>query len=165
MSRTTENQRQKLTTRQIKDLIKNLNKLCRKLDEKYKINEGGCCYLAYKIFKGLKSLGIKPSLVICNFCGELPSADDYYEVVKARDDSYFLNGNNCFNHYFVDIPNIGMINNGYEGDNVEFIENLSASDILYIYRNSDWNDTYKVSNNRHVSKILNQFFKDVLQKL
>ena len=44
--------------------IDKLNKLCKKLDLEYKINKGGCCFIAYLISKQLEKLNIPYELVV-----------------------------------------------------------------------------------------------------
>ena len=66
-----------------KDFIIQLNNLCQKLDILYDINNGGCCYVAYKIAKQLDKLNIKYELVVFDYISKNKSLTSK-EVINKR---------------------------------------------------------------------------------
>ena len=66
----------------IEYLVKEVNRICNKLQNKYDINYGGCCYVAYLIKKHLERLGISSELVIVDTSGDIEEVE-----VKAACDN------------------------------------------------------------------------------
>ena len=124
-------------------LAEALDKACIELDNKYNINNGGCCYVAYVLFKLLEKDGLNPILII----------NDYSDYLDENDIEYNLKYSHY--HYCVKICNkyINYIDDGEDLDYVE-IPNISAKEVLNLYKNGSWNRDYDKSLNKKIAKIL-----------
>ena len=71
----------------IKDLINELNKFLKRLDNVYNINSGGCFYVAYLIARELYKLGIKYKVVDWHEDSRLNEYSMYHRSLKV-DGSY-----------------------------------------------------------------------------
>lgn len=145
-------------------LLKNLNSLCRFLDETYNVNMGGCCYLASLIAKHLDKLNIKYDLIIYdNYSRNRENIK--YEVISRRRNKGLNNsvtGRYSCNHYCIRLRGAGVINgNGdYTEEHRYSIPNISYKNIRWIYKNSRWNKCYKVQYNKTIKNIVKEFFKN-----
>lgn len=145
-------------------LLKNLNSLCKFLDETYYVNSGGCCFLASLIAKHLDRLHIKYDLVIY---------DDYvrdrlcieHEVITCRKNKGLNNsvtGHHSCNHYCIQLRGAGVINGDDDcsREHRYTIPDVSCKNIRWIYKNSEWNDCYEVQHNKTIKNIVKEFFKE-----
>lgn len=73
----------------IKELINELNKFLKTLDNKYNINSGGCFYVAYLIARELYKLGINYKVVDWHEDCRLNKYSIYHRSLKV--DSYYVN--------------------------------------------------------------------------
>lgn len=142
----------------IEYLVKELNRICDKLQNKYDINYGGCCYVAYLIKKHLERLGISSELVIVDTSGDIEEVE-----VKAacdnRDPCCKGTGGDTCNHYFISITGYDFVNEGgYDGGKVIIVHDLNFEDIRWIYRTGSWNDCYDTKNNAMVGRRIKQVF-------
>ena len=128
--------------------IDKLNKLCKKLDLEYKINKGGCCFIAYLISKQLEKLNIPYELVVY---------DDEYRCDLDTDSLTF---DETANHYCIKILKQGIVNQGNCNDEDYNVYNvkLNSNDLEYIYNNGSWNHMYDSKNNHTIENIINNFF-------
>ena len=114
-------------------LLKNLNSLCRFLDETYNVNMGGCCYLASLIAKHLDKLNIKYDLIIYdNYSRNRENIK--CEVISRRRNKGLNNsvtGRYSCNHYCIRLRGAGVINgNGdYTEEHRYSIPNISYKNI------------------------------------
>ena len=145
-------------------LLKNLNSLCRFLDETYNVNMGGCCYLASLIAKHLDKLNIKYDLIIYDSYSR-NRENIKCEVISCRKNKDLNNsvtGYYSCNHYCIRLRGAGVING--DGDYTEehrySIPNISYKNIRWIYKNSRWNKCYKVQYNKTIKNIVKEFFKN-----
>ena len=128
--------------------IDKLNKLCKKLDLEYKINKGGCCFIAYLISKQLEKLNIPYELVVYD-------DEDRYDL-----DADSLTFDETANHYCIKILKQGIVNQGNCNDEDYNVYNvkLNSNDLEYIYNNGSWNCMYDSKNNQTIENIINNFF-------
>lgn len=128
--------------------IDKLNKLCKKLDLEYKINKGGCCFIAYIISKQLEKLNIPYELVV------------YDDEDRCDLDADSLTFDETANHYCIKISKQGIVNQGNCNDEDYNVYNvkLNSSDLEYIYNNGSWNHMYDSKNNHTIENIINNFF-------
>ena len=128
--------------------IDKLNKLCKKLDLEYKINKGGCCFIAYLISKQLEKLNIPYELVV------------YDDEDRCDLDADSLTFDETANHYCIKILKQGIINQGNCNDEDYNVYNvkLNSNDLEYIYNNGSWNCMYDSKNNQTIENIINNFF-------
>ena len=128
--------------------IDKLNKLCKKLDLEYKINKGGCCFIAYVISKQLEKLNIPYELVVYD-------GEDRYDL-----DVDSLTFDETANHYCIKILKQGIVNQGNCNDEDYNVYNvkLNSNDLEYIYNNGSWNCMYDSENNHTIENIINNFF-------
>ena len=145
-------------------LLKNLNSLCRFLDETYNVNMGGCCYLASLIAKHLDKLNIKYDLIIYDSYSRNRENIKCEAISRRRNRG--LNNSvtrhySC-NHYCIRLRGAGVINgNGdYTEEHRYSIPNISYKNIRWIYKNSRWNKCYKVQYNKTIKNIVKEFFKN-----
>ena len=128
--------------------IDKLNKLCKRLDLEYKINKGGCCFIAYLISKQLEKLNIPYELVV------------YDDEDRCDLDADSLTFDETANHYCIKILKQGIINQGNCNDEDYNVYNvkLNSNDLEYIYNNGSWNCMYDSKNNQTIENIINNFF-------
>lgn len=128
--------------------IDKLNKLCKKLDLEYKINKGGCCFIAYLISKQLEKLNIPYELVV------------YDDEDRCDLDADSLTFDETANHYCIKILKQGIVNQGNCNDEDYNVYNvkLNSNDLEYIYNNGSWNCMYDSKNNQTIENIINNFF-------
>ena len=128
--------------------IDKLNKLCKKLDLEYKINKGGCCFIAYVISKQLEKLNIPYELVVYD-------GEDRCDL-----DADSLTFDETANHYCIKILKQGIVNQGNCNDEDYNVYNvkLNSNDLEYIYNNGSWNCMYDSKNNQTIENIINNFF-------
>lgn len=141
-------------------LRRSLNSLCEFLDIEYKINGGGCCWIASEIARHLDELKIPYDLVIYDFKNkdsELIS-NEVRNMRKNRKSSHSVAGYNSCNHYCLYIHDCGIINGDYSG-NRYLIKDINYKNISWIYKKSCWNHCYDTTNNKTIKKILNLFFR------
>ena len=128
--------------------IDKLNKLCKKLDLEYKINKGGCCFIAYVISKQLEKFNIPYELVV------------YDSEDRCDLDVDSLTFDETDNHYCIKILKQGIVNQGNCNDEDYNVYNvkLNSNDLEYIYNNGSWNCMYDSENNQTIENIINNFF-------
>lgn len=124
--------------------LKLLNELLDSLNSKYRINEGGCCYVAYIIARNLKKLNIDFNIMFTDS-----------EPLDIRN----IHNNESVYHVYLHIPYIGDVNPMYSEYNKKF--NLSIKELLVYYNNSIWNNTYNPEFNNCINKQINKFFKEL----
>lgn len=147
----TKKYKKKLNSKEIQyDLVSQLNKLCYKLNEKFEINCGGCCYVAYCIAKLLEQYNIKFNLIVFDHEYDLEKYDTLLEIPEAMAHYAIMIKNssedviNCDDYYF-----------DYNYKNFE----VTSSDILECYyENSGWNSMYDTKNNLKILNIIEEFF-------
>lgn len=148
----------------IQNLIDELNEICLDLDNKYRINSGGCCYVAAEIARNLDKLKIKYELKIFD------SYDKNLEIISREVKTKHSNstihtsvtGLNTCNHYFIHINNYGSINSEeeiYYDANVYSIENIRYTNIKWIYDYGIWNNDYETIHNSIIRNKINSCFK------
>lgn len=145
-------------------LLRNLNSLCKFLDETYCVNLGGCCFLASLIAKHLDRLHIKYDLVIYDDCARdrLRIEHEVMACRKNRGLSNSVTGNYSCNHYCLRLRGAGVINgdDDYGRKHQYIIPDVSCKNIRWIYKNSEWNDCYEVQHNKTIKNIVKEFFKE-----
>lgn len=134
-------------------LVRDLNKLCNDLCDRYDINYGGCCYVAYEIAKHLDRFHISYELRVIN-----DYAINQLELAKGIKS---ISGRNTCYHYYLVIHGGGSVNKGnfcsWYYDYV--ITEISHRDLNTIYRTGRWNSVYKKKNNKLIKKIISLHFK------
>ena len=93
-------------------LLRNLNSLCKFLDDTYDVNSGGCCFLASLIAKHLDKLNIKYNLVVYDCCTKNRLCIEQ-EVISCHKNKGFRNsitGRYSCNHYCLQLKGAGVIN-------------------------------------------------------
>lgn len=137
--------------------IQKLENLLKSLDNKFYINEGGCCYVAYIIAKYLDKLNIPYSLIIYNRVKISLSNKDVIYNIKNNIGNYPIRFHTC-NHYTLKIGNI--IINTSQGYRYSYeLKNITHKDIRMIYNRGCWNPTYRIRHNENVRKSIHNFFK------
>lgn len=138
-----------LTESSVAQLAKKLNSICEKLDSKYYINCGGCCYTAYCIAKILEEANLKFYLVALDrdyrFCKESSISDlqrscNHYAIrIKTDCNSYTINISSFTNVHSKELK-------------------ASASDILKHYNQHLWNEMYNTANNSNVQTTIEKTY-------
>lgn len=134
------------TEKQLNQLVKRLNKVCKHLDEIYDLNNGGCCYAAWVIAKELKK-------------HEIP----YQLMVFETEPFISINESHC--HYALVVN--GKIINGSEFIHKrryyrQTFTNISPNKLLTLYRTLEWNDYYNKKYNSYVKTMLITYCNEVL---
>lgn len=144
----------------LKKLVKELNQVCLKLNDDYRINYGGCCFVAYLLMKHFENLNIHPTFIIESEDEEVDCKEFLNCVHKRNNDNCNGLGDNTCHHYFIHIPRIGYINSEYIADsNLNRFKGLSSKDVKWIYKSGSWNDDYKTKNNAMIGRKISQVFK------
>lgn len=138
-----------LTESSVAQLAKKLNSICEKLDSKYYINCGGCCYTAYCIAKILEEANLKFYLLALDrdyrFCKESSISDlqrscNHYAIrIKTDCNSYTINISSFTNVHSKELK-------------------ASASDILEHYKQHLWNEMYNTANNSNVQTTIEKTY-------
>lgn len=155
-----------------KQLISDLNYLLYRLDKRYKINNGGCCLIAFMVAEILEKCNIPFKLKI--YDDEEFNKEKITEEILSRTANYYLQdsctGDNTRYHYTLITP-YGEINsdmfdsiNPYK-DNSVIIDKAKAQDINWIYTEGNWNPEYETGNTSLIFKIIKLFFYDKARRL
>ena len=146
----------------VHSLRRSLNDLCLQLDNKYLINNGGCCFVAYLIAFHLDRLGLGYKLLIITneFKDNISISSEVHSRVRNNSRRTSIVGSGTCNHYALYLEGGGTINVGEFSTflNTYLIEDINSSDIKWIYRSGRWNPEYNVHNNRIIRKTFNAFF-------
>lgn len=144
----------------ILNLITDLNKLLVKLDRRYDINCGGCCFVAYLVARELEVRNLHDfKLRVYGIYG-----DECCEEEAKYNITNDLDGAPCRSHtayhYSIVYNDCWEINKS-DADDIEFldIEGLASEDIKRLYDYGDWNDVYYSNNNIFVERFINIIFK------
>lgn len=146
----------------VHSLRRSLNDLCLQLNNKYLINNGGCCFVAYLIAFHLDRLGLRYKLLI--FTNELKDdisiLSEVHSKVKNNSRRTSVVGSGTCNHYALYLEGGGTINVGGFSilPNKYLVEDINSSNIKWIYRSGRWNPKYNIHNNRIIRKTFNAFF-------
>ena len=114
-----------------KDLFKQLNALCEKLDNKYCINNGGCCYVAACLAEQLELHNI-PFTVI------------HYDIYGC--------------HYAIKVSDRYLNRCGYRKKEIYEYLDWSSEQLIYHYRHHSWNELYEKKYNGCVKKYIKSIF-------
>ena len=146
----------------VHSLQRSLNNLCLQLNNKYLINNGGCCFVAYLIAFHLDRLGLRYKLLIITneFKDDISISSEVHSRVRNNSRRTSIVGSGTCNHYALYLEGGGTINVGGFSTflNKYLIEDVNSSDIKWIYRSGRWNPEYNVHNNRIIRKTFNAFF-------
>ena len=92
----------------INKLIYWLNRTCKSLDDRYDINRGGCCYVAYVIAKLLDKYQVKDYYLGLisdqEKCIEALEYNTRFHIKKDFPNSLMIKEGTC-NHYFIILNN------------------------------------------------------------
>lgn len=116
-----------------KILFTKINKLCLELDEKYNINNGGCCYVAYCIAKQLELHNIPFKIVHYNLFG-------------------------C--HYAIKVSDRYLNRSDFKKEEIFKVMDCCADELLNIYYSENWNEAYNVKHNLIVRKLIRELFNE-----
>lgn len=134
-------------------LVNNLNALCNDLQNKYNINCGGCCYVAYEIAKHLDRFHISYEMRVLNDC---PISKK--ELSKGLEP---ISGCNTCCHYYLVIHGGGPVNRDSFGSwhHTYVVTGINHRNLNWLYRASSWNFVYRRRNNKLIKKIISLHFK------
>lgn len=135
--------------------LEKLNKLCKDLDDRYDVNSGGCCYVAYLLSQHLEKLGINYKVV--GYSDDRVPHKCTVRNIKGRKKDQFPVGNRTCSHYAILVNGV-VINNG-DYTFRSFKAKLNTSDLEFILDNGWWNEAYNTKYNYRVSKRISSFFK------
>jgi len=142
-------------------LINELNTLCVDLHKDYKINYGGCCFVAYILMKNFELIGIQTELVIednDDVCDE----NDVYNNVKER--SQYCNGLGCdtCSHYFIYVPEVNLWVNAGDCcvDDMRYVSDLNSKDLHWIYKTGSWNTTFSKRHRPMIGRKIKGVFRE-----
>jgi hypothetical protein len=116
-----------------KKLFTKLNKLCLELDNKYNINNGGCCYVAACIAEQFEKFNIPFKIVHYDFTG-------------------------C--HYAIKVSDRYINRSDYKKKEIFEILECDSEHMFYIYDNSCWNKMYKTKYNKVVYRKIEKLFNE-----
>lgn len=150
----------------IKRLINNLNLLFSKLEDRYLLNCGGCCFAAYIVARELeKRYLLDFNLRIYGYyISDYSEKELYNNIIYDRDDVPCRN--NTVTHYTIVYNNKFEINNS-DYSNIDYIDvhGLTSEDIRCLYTYGDWNDVYSISKNifveRFIKIVFNNYDKEI----
>lgn len=137
--------RKNLQQNSLYNLIKNIDKLCQELDNKYRVNLGGCCFITYCIAKILEDYDIYYKIIVFDGFDEI---ENYFNLEDCEKTMY---------HYAILIPSYDFIINQGECNRWDYYYNIfesNSQEILnyYNYHNEqgNWNSTYDTLNNKYI---------------
>ena len=115
-----------------KELFKNLNKLCRDLDNKYNINCGGCCFVAAVIAEQLENCNIPFTVIKYDECG-------------------------C--HYAIKVNDRIINRSDYRSWEIVINDYITSEELFFTYNNNNWNTIYNKRWNLIVKTQIKSLFK------
>ena len=146
------------------ELANELNKFFENLNYKYKINYGGCCYVAYLIARELEKRHIKYKLM-CEYenYGKIYNLKHECSILKYNlKNRLSIDNNTTINfgmHIFIKV-NKYLINKGdiVNDSKVVCIPNVNSVDIYNAYNNIEWNYRFNTFyKNTIKNRIVNKF--------
>ena len=141
-----------------------LNEFFTYLNQEYKINRGGCCYVASIVAKELEKRNIKYSLV----GGYTNSSSNYARDVRtflqnARLNKYMDDNVECNFGYHLYITAEKVQLNRNKCEKYKLLPGLNSKQILNLYKNNFWNSTYRTKNNTLIKNLIQNKFKEVYE--
>lgn len=141
-------------------VFENLNSICYCLDKIYRINNGGCCYIAYLIADILYKEGIDYEVVVVpGDDADLPedfediSESAYHVFIKVDLDGedYLINSDDC---------------SAEEGEfAAHSYENISPEQILNYYKKFRWNWVYDTVKNKFIKYVISLLYDNFSSSL
>ncbi len=134
------------------ELVSKLNKLCKNLHEKYDINYGGCCYIAYCIARICEYLEFEFNLIVFDDeydldeyeeLNDLPTMSHYAIMLDDSEDGEIIN---CEDHWF---------NHYYKR---RYFKVKSRDILKYYLTHEPWNKRYNTKNNSSIRLIIEDFY-------
>lgn len=143
-----------METKKVSTLCSKLNNVCNLLDSLYNINSGGCCFVAYCLFKMLKHDFNNVDLLV-------------FSDFDLEDYTSFKNIHESQAHYAIKLHDkiINASNYNQEYYCVHTYHNINTNLLLRHYNKFSWNPIYDKKNNKIVRKILNNFYDDFKKDL
>lgn len=138
-----------LTERSIARLACVLNSICKKLDDKYNINNGGCCYTAYCIAKILEEANLNFYLVALDRDYKFYKESSISDLQRSCNHYAIRIKTNC-NSYTINVSSFSHVGSKEL--------KASAADILKHYKQHLWNDMYDTANNSNVQTTLEKTY-------
>lgn len=120
------------------NFLERINKVCINLDNKYNINSGGCCFVAYCIAKELEERNILYNLVVYNYY------DQDFNITEG-------------NHYAIKVGNYVINQDDCEDFHREY--KVDSDELYMLYYNNPWNKMYSKRWNLIVQTILHSKFR------
>ncbi len=114
-----------------KKLFTSLNELCRKLDDTYCINSGGCCFVAAVIVEQLELYNIPYSVI-------------HYDI------------SGC--HYAIRVSDRIINRCDYRCKEIQEEYCPTSKELYYTYYTESWNSVYKKKNNSVVKRKIKALF-------
>lgn len=153
----------------VHNLTRLLNNLCLQLDEKYFINEGGCCFISYLIAYHLDRLQLKYKLIIISdeIKNSTSISSEVFSKFRNKSKVKSVTGFGTCNHYTLYLEGGGPINiNGFNTLPYKYyIEGINSSNIKWIYNSGKWNKIYNTCYNNNIRKIIKEFFNNYKQNI
>lgn len=136
----------------LKKLCDDINSLCIFLNDIYKINSGGCCYVASVLAELLESDNIEYTVIVYD--------SDFAEFWDIDCSQY---------HYTLCVSDIILNDYNFEECAYEEYDNVSSADLLEHYnecaKNYDWNEVYNHSRNDYIKEVITNFYNDFTSSL
>lgn len=115
-----------------KELFKNLNELCKDLDDKYNINCGGCCYVAAVLAEQFENYNISFTVIHYDKCG-------------------------C--HYAIRVCDRIINRCDYSFKEIVYDDFIPSNELYDTYYNEKWNRMYNKRDNKIVKSKIKSLFK------
>lgn len=141
-------------------LYNDLNTLCRRLNFKYSINSGGCCFVAYCIAKELEARKIPFKVVIfAHLESEFGTTSklELRKLIKSRDCEF---AENSFSHYCIQVESGRLNADDFDNYAQITLGCIKASDLEFLYNYGDWNSCYDIDHNKLVKSKIHKLFND-----
>lgn len=145
-----------LTENSVAILVNQLNNICEKLDNKYDINNGGCCYVAYCIAKILEKTNLNFYLIAFDRCCDFNKESNILDLNRSCN-HYAIRIKTKYNNYTI---NISSFTDAYSID-----LKASSTNILKHYQKHVWNDVYNTYNNIKVKTTIEETYYGFTENL
>jgi len=141
------------------DLLKKLDHAIDYYDQKYLVNCGGCCIVAYYVAKQLERRNISyECMFITEESQHSPEQIEFTLEEKAWGE--FPTGEFTCNHYCLVVGNY-ILNYGYDTKYSKIISPyVNAHDLKNICKHGSWNDCYDTKHNNAIRRKINKIFKE-----
>lgn len=116
-----------------KILFRKINELCLYLDDKYNINNGGCCFVAACIAEQLEKYKIPFSII-------------HYDLWHC--------------HYAIKVSDRYLNRCEFRKKEITEVLDCTSKELFVIYEENSWNESYHTKYNKTIKRLIRELFDE-----